>query len=489
MSEDAAAPVTSPDDLVAFLREGETPRAAWRVGTEHEKIGLRARDLSPVPYEGEDGIGAVLNALAQSETRGGDGGGAGDGDDGAADDDGAVAGDGGDDAVGGRAVAAHGWNPVREGANVIALAKPDASVTLEPGGQLELSGAPLRTTHETCDELQRHLALLRRVSEPLGLLWLSLGANPLHDVETQPRMPKARYEIMRAYLPARARLPLEMMHLTATVQANFDFEDEADMAEKMRMAMGVTPIVSALFANSPFARGAPSGFVSRRLHIWQHTDPDRCGILPFVFEDGFGYQRWVEWAAAVPMFFIVRAGRYHPTPGLTFARFMERGFEGFTATRADFDLHLTTLFPEVRCKQFIEVRGADAVSPALLCALPALWKGLFYNDGARGAATELVARWPLAERLGAQDAVARAGLRAKLASHSALDWARELHDIARAGLASPAAATAGDADERGFLDPLAEMLERGASPGEQLLARWENEWRGDVRALIKAARY
>ena len=281
-------PVAGVADLVDFLRAGETPRDAWRIGTEHEKIGLSAGDLSPVPYEGERGIGALLRAVQHAD----------------------------------------GWEPIHEGEHVIALEKEGASITLEPGGQLELSGAPLRTIYETCAEFHAHLELIRKVSEPLGILWLSLGANPIHDVPDVPHMPKARYDIMRRYLPTRARLPLHMMHLTATVQANFDFESEADMVRKLRTAMGITPIVSALFANSPLYLGKPSGYVSRRLHIWRHTDPDRCGMLPFVFEEGFGYERYADWALDVPMFFVVREGRYLPAEGRTFRQFLENGLAG-----------------------------------------------------------------------------------------------------------------------------------------------------------------
>ncbi len=446
----AEQPVAGISDLVAFLRAGETPRAAWRVGTEHEKMGLRSADLRPVPYEGEAGIAHLLREIAARD----------------------------------------GWQPIFEAEQLIGLRKANASITLEPGGQLELSGAPLRTIHQTCDELHRHLDLLRRVSAPLDLLWLSLGASPLHDVADASPMPKARYDIMRRYLPTRAKHPLEMMYLTATVQANFDFEDEADMARKMRMAMAVTPIVSALFANSPFHCGKESGFVSRRLHIWRHTDPDRCGLLPFVFEPGFGYQRYVEWAISVPMFYIVRGDLYLPMDGQSFDTFMRRGFQGHHATLEDFNLHLTTLFPEVRCKQFIEVRGADAVGPELICALPALWKGLFYDDAALAAAWELAAKWPFEERERALVAVAREGLAARIAGQPALALARELHAIAVEGLSRIAHRGGEHADERSFLEPVAELLESGASPGEQLLARWQSEFnRHDMRQLVEHVRY
>jgi glutamate--cysteine ligase len=441
--------VGSVADLVAFAARGEKPREAFRVGTEHEKIGIRVADLRPVPYQGENGIAGVLAAIAEQD----------------------------------------GWTPVREGEALIALEKDGASITLEPGGQLELSGAPLRTIFETCQEFHRHLDLVRRVSEPRGIAWLSLGANPLHDVDEMPRVPKARYAVMRSFLPARGELALHMMHLTATVQANLDYASEDDMVAKMRTAMGVSPLVSALFANSSLYLGKPSGFVSRRVHIWRHVDPDRCGMLPFVFEPGFGYERYVEWALDVPMFFVLRGDRYLPANGMSFRRFLAVGHELGPATLQDWNLHLTTLFPEVRLKQFLEVRGADAVPAELTCALPALWKGLLYDDGAREVAWELVADWHFAEREAALEAVARRGLAAEVAGRPVLPLARELIAIAREGLARIGDGAGGESDERGFLDPLQAVAERGRSPGEEVLLRWEGEWERSPARLIDYARY
>lgn len=441
--------VGSVADLVAFARAGEKPRAAFRVGTEHEKIGIRVADFRPVPYAGENGIEGVLAAIVEQD----------------------------------------GWTPVREGDALVALEKDGASITLEPGGQLELSGAPLRTIFETCQEFHRHLDLIRRVSEPRGIAWLSLGANPLHDVDEIPRVPKARYAVMRSFLPPRGELAMHMMHLTATVQANLDYASEDDMAAKLRTAMGVSPIVSALFANSSLYLGKPSGFVSRRVHIWRHVDPDRCGMLPFVFEPGFGYRQYVEWALDVPMFFVLRNGRYLPANGMTFRRFLAVGYELGPATLQDWNLHLTTLFPEVRLKQFLEVRGADAVPPGLTCALPALWKGLLYDDDAREAAWTLVADWHFAEREAALEAVARRGLAAEVAGRPVLPLARELIAIAQVGLARIGDGEAGESDERGFLDPLQAVAERGRSPGEEVLLRWESEWERSPARLIEYARY
>ncbi len=445
----ADAPVASISELVDFVRGGEKPEARFRVGTEHEKIALRAEDLEPVPYEGERGIGAVLERIAREDD----------------------------------------WAPVFEAGNVIALQKDGASITLEPGGQLELSGEPLRTIFEACREFNRHLDLVRRVTEPMGLIWLSLGCNPLHDVADIPRMPKARYDIMRRYLPTRGDLSLHMMHLSATVQANLDYSDEADMVAKMRTAMGLTPIVSAMFANSSFSGGKPNGFISRRVHFWRHTDPDRCGMLPFVYDPDFGYARYVDWALDVPMFFVVRGGEYLPADGMTFRQFMKTGLGGHKASVGDFDRHLATLFPEVRLKRVVELRGADAVPPHLTCALPALWKGILYDAEARKAAWDLVADWSFEEREAALDAVAREGLAAKVAGGPVLPLAREVVELAFGGLRRIAHPGQTRDDERVFLEPLFEQLETGKSPGKVLLDRWESGWGRSLTRLIDYARY
>ena len=311
---DLEAPVESVDDLVAYLASGEKPPDRWRVGTEHEKIGLHVADRSPVDYAGDRGIGALLGRIAELG----------------------------------------GWDLVFEDGNAIALVKDDASITLEPGGQLELSGAPLRTIHETCAEFHAHLELVQRASAPLGIVWLGLGIHPIHAVNQLPIMPKERYRIMRSYLPTRGSRALIMMFATATVQANLDYQSEQDMIEKVRTALGISPIVSAIFANSSLSEGKANGFVSRRLHAWADTDPDRCGMLPIAFESDFGYRRYIEWALDAPMFFILRGGRYEDATDRTFRQFLESGRGDARPTIADFDRHLTTLFPDVRVKRFIE---------------------------------------------------------------------------------------------------------------------------------------
>ncbi|MDG2050711.1 MAG: glutamate--cysteine ligase [Myxococcota bacterium] len=441
--------ITSAGDCVDFLRSGETPRSDWVIGTEHEKIGLYADTFERIPYEGERGVGRLLEEIAVRDD----------------------------------------WGRIFEGENLIALEKNGASITLEPGGQIELSGAPLGAIRETCREFNAHVDLVNEISAELGIVFVALGIDPLHPVSEIPVMPKRRYEIMREYLPTRGHLGLDMMHASATVQANFDFSDEVDMAAKMRTAMGCTPIISALFANSSIAEGGLTGWASKRVEIWRDTDPDRCGLLPFVFDPDFGYSRYVEWALDVPMFFIVRDSEYQPAWHLTFRQFMEHGFEGIRATQDDWNLHLTTLFPEVRLKRIIEVRGADTVPRDLICALPAVWKGLLYDDAAREAAWKLVADFSMEQRQVAQGDVARKGLAAQIGGNAVLELARELVDISSEGLRSIGEPSGSAPDERGFLDPLREQLRLGRSPGEMQAESWNGAWDASPERLIAFARY
>ncbi len=441
--------VGSSEDCIAFLRSGETPRSDWVIGTEHEKIGLYADTFDRIPYEGERGVGRLLEEIAVRDD----------------------------------------WKRVYEGENLIALEKDGASITLEPGGQIELSGAPLRAIRETCREFNAHVDLVNEIAAELGIIFVALGIDPLHPVSEIPVMPKRRYEIMREYLPTRGSLGLDMMHASATVQANFDFSDEADMVSKMRTAMGCTPIISAMFANSSIAAGGPAGWASKRVEIWRDTDPDRCGLLPFVFDSDFGYRRYVEWALDVPMFFVVRNSEYRPAWQMTFRQFMENGFEGIQANQADWNLHLTTLFPEVRLKQIIEVRGADTVPRELICALPAVWKGLLYDDGARASAWELVKGFTMPERQAAQGDVARKGLSARLGEAAVLDLACELVEISSDGLRAIGEPSGSAPDERGFLDPLRAQLELGRSPGEIQVESWNGAWGASPERLIEFARY
>lgn len=448
-AEGAATRVEDEGILLDWFRAGEKPVDRWRVGTEHEKIGLYEDTLERVTYEGERGIGALLEAVART----------------------------GD------------WERIMDADHLVGLRQSGASITLEPGGQIELSGAPLRTARETCREFNAHVDLLNAVSEEFGILWLGIGADPLHPVSEIPKMPKQRYDIMRAYLPTRGKLGLDMMHATATVQANYDYADEADMAAKMRMAMGVAPLCSALFANSPIVAGRDTGLISYRVSVWRDVDPDRCGLLEFVFDEGFGYRDYLEWALDVPMFFVVRNGRYKAAGGTTFRQFIESGFEGEHATLGDWDTHLTTLFPEVRLKQIIEIRGADSVPRDLICALPVLYKGLFYDPQARAEATALGAQWSPGERAEALIAVARDGLAARVAGRPVLEMAESLVEISEGGLSRLVEPGLADDDEHIFLAPLRVALEVGKSPGQELLESWQGEWSGDLRRLIEHARY
>lgn len=444
-----AQPVETLEDLLDYFRQAETPVCDFRIGTEHEKIGIYLDDFTRIPYAGNRGIAVLLERIAERDD----------------------------------------WMRIYEGESLIALEKQGASITLEPGGQIELSGAPLATIRETCREFNRHVDLVKQVSSDMGIAWLSLGADPIHEVAKIPRMPKARYDIMRDYLPSRGALSLDMMHSTATVQANFDYESEAAMASKLRMAMGCSPLASALFANSPFQAGKESGFVTRRVEIWRGVDPDRCGLLPFVFERDFGYRDYVEWALDVPMFFVVRDGTYLQASPLSFRCFLEEGFQGHRATVGDWDLHLTTLFPEVRLKRVIEVRGSDAVPSGMICALPALWKGVLYDEQAGEAAWKLVEHLSLEQRQRMLVDVSRRGLAAEIDGRSILELAREFTDIASEGLRRIGEPGETELDETSFLDPIREHLERGMSPGEVTLESWRGEWQGSMTRLIEASRY
>ncbi|MCE2390122.1 MAG: glutamate--cysteine ligase [Proteobacteria bacterium] len=445
-----AQTLTRREQMVDYIRAGETPREQWRVGTEHEKLGLSLDTLEPVPYSGPRGIRALLEVLHRD----------------------------------------YGFDPLLEEGNLIGLERQGTSITLEPGGQLELAGAPLVTLHETCREFNDHIALLKRVSEPLGIVWLGIGLHPLVSTADAPRIPRQRYTIMREYLGERDELGLDMMHRTAGVQASFDFSDETDLALKLRVALAASPLQTALWANSSVSGGKPNGFASRRAYVWRRTDPDRCGLLPFAFEAGFGadtaYRRYVEWALDVPMFFILREGRHVPMRGRTFRDYFERGFEDWRPTLADWSLHLTTLFPEVRVKRLIEVRGADAVPPRLVCALPAFWKGIFYDEQSLGAAFERLRGWDHAavDRLHLD--VSRAGLSAAAPDDSALGVARELIDLSAAGLRRQRAMNASGQDEAIFLEPLYEIVERGTAPCHDLIENIDGE---DSHRLVEYARY
>jgi glutamate--cysteine ligase len=386
----------------------------------------------------------------------------------------------------------HGFDPLHEGPVLVGVEFDEQRITLEPGGQLELSGAPLKTLHETCREFRDHIALMNHISTEFGLVWLGLGIQPLAGVDDVPWVPRERHRIMRDVVGRRGALAHHMMKTTGGVQANFDYENEEDLARKLRVAIPASPIVTALYANSSISEGRANGMVSRRAWVWRHTDPDRCGLLPFVFEPRWAeepYQMYAEWALDIPMMFIQRGDSHIPMEGRTFRAYLEEGHGEMRATLADWNVHLTTLFPEVRVKNVIEVRGADAVPPGQVCALPALWKGIFYDDETLRALEARLRHWTFedVDRLHAD--VARAGLDVQTPDGKALGVAQEIVDLAAKGLHRIGARNRAGEDESLFLDPLYEILDRGMSPARQLLVRWEDSWDHRIERLIEYTTY
>ena len=445
-------PVADMADLVAFIESGAKPPAQWRIGTEHEKFGFDPASLKPLPYDGRHGIRAMLEGLQR-----------------------------------------FGWQPVHEGDNVIALVMDGAAISLEPGGQFELSGAPLATLHQTCDEVNTHLAQVKAVAEEIGAAFFGLGFQPLWRRADIPVMPKGRYDIMRAYMPIKGKLGLDMMLRSCTVQVNLDFGSEADMAKKLRVGLALQPVATALFANSPFSDGAPNGYLSYRSHVWTDTDPDRTGMLPFVFDDGFGYEAYADFALDVPMYFVYRDGTYVDASGQSFRDFLAGrlpALPGERPTLKDWDDHLTTIFPEVRLKRYIEMRGADGGPWASLCALPALWVGLLYDGAALDAAWDLVKGWSTEDHARLRHDVPKTALAtAAPGAGTVLDIARETVAIARAGLKARGRLDSGGNDETGFLSFLAEIVQRGTTPAEELLALYEGRWGGSVAPVFAEFRY
>lgn len=447
----SAAPIESRAALIEDIESAAKPPSDWRIGTEHEKFGYALADHRPLPYAGTPGIGAMLEGLTR-----------------------------------------FGWEPVREGDNIIALSKDGASVSLEPGGQFELSGAPLKSLHQTCAEVNTHLAQVKEVAAEMGAGFLGLGFNPKWRREDIPVMPKGRYGIMRRYMPTRGNLGLDMMFRSCTVQVNLDFRSEADMVQKFRVALALQPVATALFANSPFTEGRPNGMLSFRSHVWTDTDPDRCGMLPFVFEDGFGFERWIDYVLDVPMYFVYREGTYHDVAGRSFRDFMAgklEGFEGERPSMRDWGDHMTTVFPEVRLKKYLEMRGADGGPWNRLCALPALWVGLLYDDDAQNAAWDLVRNWSMETREQLRlDAPVKA-LAAEVEGRPLLEVAREVLAIAEAGLKKRAMPGTYTGDETEYLEPLHRTVESGRVPAEELLALYHGRWNGSVDPVYEEMAY
>ncbi|TWG92187.1 glutamate--cysteine ligase [Luteimonas sp. J16] len=444
-------PITRRDQLAGVLASGEKPREAWRIGTEHEKFGFRTDDLRPPPFDGERGIEALLKGLVR-----------------------------------------FGWEAVEEGGRTIALYKDGASVTLEPAGQLELSGAPLEHIHQTCREVGSHLREVRAVADEIGLGFLGMGFQPKWRREDMPWMPKGRYRIMRDYMPKVGNLGLDMMTRTCTVQVNLDYADEADMVRKFRVALALQPVATALFADSPFTEGRPNGFLSYRSHIWTDTDPDRTGMLDFVFEDGFGYERYVEYLLDVPMYFVYRDGRYIDAAGKSFRDFLDGRLDvlpGELPTLRDWNDHMTTAFPEVRLKKYLEMRGADGGPWNRLCALPAFWVGLLYDDAALDAAWDLVKDFSREERHALRDGVPRHALGLPFRGGTVRELARRALEIAAAGLARRNRRNDAGDDEREFLAPLLEVVDAGETPAERKLALYHGPWQGDIDRVFREFAY
>ena len=452
VTDKQSAVIEHRDQLIATFAKGEKPPERWRIGTEHEKFVYRVSDHRAPSYDEPGGIRDLLMGLTR-----------------------------------------FGWRPVMEGGNVIALAGADGSISLEPAGQFELSGAPLDNLHQTCAETGRHLEQVAAVGGELGLGFLGLGMWPDKARADLPIMPKGRYAIMLRHMPRVGSLGLDMMLRTCTIQVNLDYQSEADMARKFRVGLALQPLATALFANSPFTEGKPNGFLSFRSHIWSDTDPARTGMLPFVFEDGFGYERYADYALDVPMYFVYREGRYIDAAGQSFRDFLEGrlpALPGEKPTVDDWSDHLSTAFPEVRLKSFLEMRGADGGPWGRICALPALWVGLLYDQAALDAAWDLVKSWDMAGREELRASVPKLGLDAPLPGGGRLrDIAGEVLDIAHAGLAARARHDAGGSDETGFLDPLREIVRRGKVPAEMLLERYADAWGGDVARVYEEMRF
>ena len=446
--------LTSRDDLVAWIEAGCKPETEFRIGTEHEKFPFRRADLSPVEYEGPAGVKALLDGMQ----------------------------------------GLLGWEPIEDGGKIIGLydVTGGGAISLEPGGQFELSGAPLDNVHQTCSELYAHLAQVKEVAEPLGLGFLGLGMSPKWTLAETPVMPKRRYEIMTRYMPKVGTRGLDMMYRTSTVQANLDFSSEADMVIKMRVGLALQPIATALFANSPFTEGKPNGLLSARSEIWKDTDNERAGMLPFAFEDGFGFEAYVDYALDVPMYFVKRGDAYHDVAGASFRDLMAGKLPqlpGELPAVSDWTNHLSTIFPEVRLKRFLEMRGADGGPTNRICALPSFWTGIYYDQTSLDGAWELVKGWTAEERQRLRDDVPRLGLSATIAGRSALDVAKDALALASDGLQRRKRLNWLGEDERIHLAPLMRVVEEKRTLAEILLEKYAGAWGGSVDPVFSEMAY
>jgi len=439
--------------LIEYLESGCKPESEWVLGTEHEKFGFTSDDLRPLPYEGKASIRVMLEGLTEQ----------------------------------------FGWNPVEEQGKVIALLDDSgASITLEPGGQLELSGALLSDVHKTCNEVYTHLRQVKTIAEPLGIAFLGMGFQPKWRREDTEWMPKGRYGIMRNYMEKKGRLGLDMMSRTCTVQVNLDFSSEADMVRKFQVALALQPVATALFANSPFVDGKPCGYVSYRSHVWEDTDPDRTGMLPFVFDESMSFEYYVDYMLDVPMYFVYRDGVYIDASGQSFRDFMEGALPALPGEKPclqDWENHLTTAFPEVRLKRYMEMRGADGGPWRNLCALPALWAGLLYDSTALAAAWDLVRDWSMEERLRLRVDAPRLGFETQIRGRSLQSIALDVLEIASSGLSARNRLSLSGENETGFLETLFTNAEMGMTPADKKLALYHGRWNGSVDPLFKEAIY
>ncbi len=449
---DKNQPIEDISVLTAYLESGNKPKADWRMGTEHEKFGFTRDDLKPLQYAGSRGIEAVLKGLSGM-----------------------------------------GWNPVIEDGKIIALLMDDGcSITLEPGGQLELSGALRDDVHATCKEVSAHLRHVRGVCDPLDIGFIGVGFQPKWKREDIPWMPKGRYQIMRDYMPKRGSLGIDMMKRTCTVQVNLDYSSEADMVKKYRTSLALQPIATALFANSPFLEGGDSGYQSYRAHIWTDTDPDRTGTLPFVFESGMGFERYVDYMLDVPMYFVHRDGKYIDAAGLSFRDFLKGQLSvlpGELPTIKDWEDHMTTAFPEVRLKKFLEMRGADGGPWRRLCALPAFWVGLLYDQTCLDAAWDICRDWSAEEHVQMRLDVAKFGLQATFRNTRVVDIAKQVLAVANQGLVSRNRLNDNGDNESGFLEPLQLIANSGISPAERKLRLFYSDWGESVDPVFRECAY
>jgi glutamate--cysteine ligase len=447
-------PIESRDELVAWFENGIKPETEFRVGTEHEKFAFTLQGHRPVPYAGPQGIRALLDGMQ----------------------------------------GLLGWDPIMEGENIIGMfdVTGGGAISLEPGGQFELSGAPLDNVHQTHCELMAHLAQVREVAAPLGIGFLGIGMTPDWTREDMPRMPKGRYRIMTEYMPKVGRLGLDMMYRTCTVQTNHDFSSEADMVKKLRVALALQPVGTALFANSPFTDGKPNGYLSYRSHIWTDTDADRSGMLPFAFEDGMGFERYADYALDVPMYFLKRGDSYIDVSGKSFRDLMAGklpGLEGELPTISDWANHLSTIFPEVRLKRYLEMRGSDGGPWRRLSSLAALWCGILYNRASLDAAWDIVKDWTARERQQLRDDVPKLGFAAPIRGHTLLEVAGEVLALARQGLQRRKRFDPLGQDETRYLVPLEELHERAITPAEEMLQKYHGAWNGSVAPVYKDYAY